>query len=56
MTMGILSVLFGISSQVELLDHKVLKFLSACDGENVHILRNGKSFSLYMVHLELCVN
>ena len=42
MTMGILSVLFGISSQVELLDHQVVRFLSACDGENVHILRNGE--------------
>ena len=44
MTMGVLSALLGISSQVELLDHKVLRFLSACDGENVHILNifNGK--------------
>ena len=39
MTMGVLSVLFGISSEVELLDHKVLRF---CDGENVHILRYGE--------------
>ena len=33
-----LSVLLGISSEVELLDHGVLRFLSAGDGENVHIL------------------
>ena len=33
MTMGVLSALLGISSQVELLDHKFLRFLSACDGE-----------------------
>ena len=44
MAMGVLSALLGISSQVELLDHKVLRFLSACDGENVDILNifNGK--------------
>lgn len=41
-TMGALSVLFGISSEVELLEHKVLRFLSACDGEDVHILRYGE--------------
>ena len=55
MTMGVLSALLGISSQVELLDHKVLRFLSACDGENVHILRGGQ-FGLYMVQPELRVN
>ena len=42
MIMGALSVLFGISSEIELLEHKVLRFLSACDGEDVHILRYGE--------------
>ena len=41
MIMGALSVLFGISSEIELLEHKVLRFLSACDGEDVHILKYG---------------
>ena len=47
-TMGVLSVLFGISSVVELLDHKVLRFLSACDGEDVHILRYGEV--IFLIH------
>ena len=50
-----LSVLLGISSEVELLDHGVLRFLSAGDGENVHILRGGQ-FGLYMDQPELYVN
>ena len=48
------SILLGISSEVELLDHGVLRFLSVGDGENVHILRGGQ-FGLYMVQPELCV-
>ena len=50
-----LSTLPGISSEVELLDHGVLRFLSAGDGENVHILR-GSQFGLSMVQPELRVN
>ena len=50
-----LSLLLGISSEVELLDHGVLRFLSVGNGENVHILRGGQ-FGLYMVQSELCVN
>ena len=50
-----LSTLQGISSEVELLVHGVLRFLSADDGENVHILR-GSQFGLSMVQPELCVN
>ena len=47
MIMGALSVLFGISSEVELLEHKVLRFLSACDGEDENILRNGEVILAY---------
>ena len=39
--------LLGVYSEVELLDHMVLRFLSACDGENVHILRNGEVILAY---------
>ena len=47
-TMGVLSVFFGISSEVELLDYKVLRFLSACDGDAVHILRYGEV--IFLIH------
>ena len=50
-----LSTLQGISSEVELLVHGVLRFLSADDGENVHTLRGGQ-FDLYMVQPEVFVN
>ena len=43
----VLSVLLGISSEVELLDHVVLRFLSACDGGDVHILRYGEVILAY---------
>ena len=44
---GILSILWGLFSEVELLDHKVLRFLSACDGEDENILRNGEVILAY---------
>ena len=44
---GMLSILSGIFSEVELLDHKVLRFLSACDGEDENILRNGEVILAY---------
>ena len=37
----------GTSSEVELLDHNVLRFLPACDGEDIHILRNGEVILTY---------
>ena len=51
---SVLSMLPGISSEVELLDHGVLRFLSAGDGENVQMLRG--QFGLYMDQPELYVN
>ena len=41
------SILLGISSEVELLGHMVLRFLSAGDGKNVHILRYGEVILAY---------
>ena len=42
-----LSTLLGIGSEVELLDHMVLRFFSACDGEDENILRNGEVILAY---------
>ena len=36
------SILLGVASEVELLDNIALGFLSACDRDNVHILRSGE--------------
>jgi len=44
---SVVSILLGISSEVELLGHMVLRFLSAGDGENVHILRYGEVILAY---------
>ena len=50
-----LSTLLGIGSEVELLDHMVLRCFSACDGEDVHILRNGEVILAYpWFSLTLC--
>ena len=54
------SILLGVASEVELLDHIDLGFLSACDRENVHVFGElmywGTQFVLYTVQSELCVN
>lgn len=52
---ALLSISSGCILRVELLDRMVLRLLSACDGENVHILRDSH-FGLFVVQLELCVD
>ena len=36
---SVVSIFLGTSSEVELLDHVDLRFLPACEGENVDILK-----------------
>ena len=50
-----LSTLLGIDSEVELLNHMVLRCFSACDGEDVHILRNGEVILAYPWFSLTCV-
>ena len=50
-----LSTLLGIDSEVELLNHMVLRCFSTCDREDVHILRNGEVILAYPWFSLTCV-